>query len=183
MSAPRRRSPVSRARGAATLLLFVALAGCGLLSGQQQQTCPRVTLLEDAARVIQFRASPVRDLTDMQFEGRIVAVGSRCRYGQSGLVDVTATIDMMFSRGPAAVTEMGSFEYFVVIANSGEEIIAKRVFSLDVAFPAAATRVAAREELTQRFSYIPAADANLYRIYVGFQLTREQLDYQRKVRR
>ena len=47
----------------------------------------------------------------------------------------------------------------------------------------ASTRVAAREELTQRFSYIPAADANLYRIYVGFQLTREQLDYQRKVRR
>ena len=186
MSAPRRRSPVnrvSRARGAATLLLFVVLAGCGLFTTAQQQTCPRVTLLEEVARVTQFRPSPVRDLTDMQFEGRIAGVGSRCKYGQTGLVDVTATIDMVFSRGPAADSEMGSFEYFVVITNPGEEIIAKRVFSLDVAFPAAATRVAAREELTQRFSYIPAANANLYRIYVGFQLTREQLDYERTLRR
>ncbi len=163
--------------------MCATLAGCGMLGGAGDQICPRVDMLEGAGRVTVFNPGPTRDLTDIRFEGRIVEIEAACDYDRDGTVDVGALVAMEFVRGPAAPSEEGRFEYFVAITDPSGRVIAKQRFPLEVAFVDAATRVSAREELTQRFSHVPADDARFYRIYVGFQLTRDQLDYERSLRR
>ena len=140
-------------------------------------------MLDEAARVTLFRPGPARDLTDVRFEGIIARAAAGCEYDPSGLVVVDATIDMVFSRGPAADGDIGRFTYFVAITDPNQSVVARREFSLDVEFPGEAKRVQAREQVTQRFDFAPAGDASRHRIFVGFQLTREQLDYERKLRR
>ena len=163
--------------------MCATLAGCGMFGGAGDQICPRVDTLEGAGRVTQFNPGPARDLTDVRFEGRIVQIATECDYDRDGTVEVSAIVAMEFVRGPAAPSEQGRFEYFVAITDPSERVIAKRRFPVEVAFVDAATRISAREELTQRFSHVPADDARSYRIYVGFQLTRNQLDYERSLRR
>ncbi len=142
--------------------------------------CPRVDTLIGADRITQFLPGPARDLTDIEFEGTIARVRSDCDYDRNGFVEVSATIDMVFSRGPAMRDDTARFEYFVAVAGPGDEIIDKQNFVLDIPFTEGATRVAARDEITQEFSHDPDIDARGYRIFIGFQLTREQLDYQRR---
>ena len=163
--------------------MCATLAGCGMFSGAGDRNCPRVDTLDGAGRVTQFNPGPTRDLTDVRFEGRIVKIESECEYDRDGTVEVSAIVTMEFVRGPAAPSEEGRFEYFVAITDPSGRRIKKQVFPLPVPFPGAATRVRARDEPTQRFSYAPADDARGYRIFVGFQLTRDQLDYERSLRR
>ena len=163
--------------------MCATLAGCGMLGGTADQVCPRVDTLEGAGQVTQFNPGPTRDLTDVRFEGIVVDITTECEYDRYGTVEVSAIIAMEFVRGPAATGEEGRFQYFVAITDPSGRVFAKRSFPIDVAFVDAATRISAREELTQRFSHDPADDARAYRIYVGFQLTRDQLDYERSLRR
>ncbi len=173
----------STRRRVALAAMCATLAGCGTLGGAGGQICPRVDTLDGAERVTQFNPGPTRDLTDIRFEGNVVEITTECDYDRYGTVEVSAIIAMVFVRGPAAPSEEGRFQYFVAITDPSGRVVAKRSFPIEVAFVDAATRISAREELTQRFSYSPADDARGYRIYVGFQLTRDQLDYEGRRRR
>ena len=178
---PRRCVPVIWARCAAAATA-AALAGCALFDDDPQPPCPRVFVLAEAEEVLQFRSGPGRDLTDIQFEAEITGLKSGCEYQEEGFVDVGVTMSFALSRGPAAEGDVGHFEYFVAITSPRETIIAKQVFALDVEFPGGAPRGAVTDDLTQRIYFRPFADASLYRILVGFQLTRDQIDYLRSRR-
>ncbi|MFQ5958244.1 MAG: hypothetical protein ACE5LF_02635, partial [Alphaproteobacteria bacterium] len=143
----------------------------------------RVVTLGEAKKVTLFRSGPGRDLTDVRFEGDIANLVPSCEYDNDGFVDVDVAIEMVFSRGPAAEGDIGSYEYFVAITDPTDNIIAKRVFPMDVEFPSSALRVGVIEEVTQRIFFTPEPDASQHRIFVGFQLSREQLDYLRSRRR
>jgi hypothetical protein len=169
------------ARGGLIVLLGAVLAGCTALFGgdEPQPPCPRVVVVGDAQRLTQFREGLGRDLTDVRFEAEITGLEPVCKYDENGIVKSDVAISMSVVRGPAAESNVSHYEYFVAITNPEGEIIAKRVFPVDVAFPEAILRVGVTEEITQRIAYAPEPDASRHRIFVGFQLTRDQLDYVR----
>ena len=141
-------------------------------------------MLGDATEVTEFRPGPGRDLTDVRFEGEIAGLESDCDYDEDGFVDVEVAVNLALSRGPAAEGNVGHYEYFVAIADPSDTIITKQSFPLDVEFPGAALRVEVQEEVRiERIVFAPAADASRFRVFVGFQLTRDQLDYLRRRRR
>ncbi len=182
-ASPCKRPLVGRICRAAAPLLGAVLTGCMLFGkGAPQPPCPRTAVVGDTQKVTQFRPGPGRDLTDIQFEGQIAGLLPDCDYDEDGFVDAGIVISMAFVRGPAAEGNLGRYEYFVAIADAAGEIIAKRVFAIAVEFPEAILRVGATEEITQRIYYAPEPDAGEHRIFVGFQLTQEQLDYIRSRR-
>ena len=176
---PRRCVPVIWVRCAAAAAA-AALAGCAFFDDDPQPPCPRVLVVAEAEEVSQFRPGPGRDLTDIQFEAKITGLKSGCEYHEEGFVDVGANIVIALSRGPAAEGDVGHFEYFVAITDPRGTIIAKRVFALDLEFPGGAPRGAIADDVTQRIFFAPFADASLYRVLIGFQLTRDQIDYLRR---
>ena len=181
---PRRRSRrlagLSR-RAAPLLMLF--LAGCSLLVATPQPACPRVVLVDEARAVTLYRPGPGRDLTDVRYRGAISGFTSKCEYNlDEGLVDVDLDLKLVFTRGPAAHEGDGRFDYFVAITDDADKVIAKRVFTVTPEFPTGVTRVGVTEKLTQEISYRPAKSASGNKIFVGFQLTRDQLAEKRRQR-
>lgn len=164
------------ARNAAAFVICAVLAGCTLFDSPPQPPCPRVVTLGEAKKVTLYRSGPGRDLTDVRFQGDIANLVPSCDYDDDGFVDVDVDVEMVFSRGPAAQGDVGSYVYFVAITDPADNIIAKREFPIDVEFPSAALRVGVIEEVTQRIFFAPGSDASGHRIFIGFQLTREQLD-------
>ena len=165
-------------------MLCLGLTGCAALFGDDiQPPCPRAVVLADAQSMTAFRPGPGRDLTDVLYEGAIVAVAGSCGYGDAGRVDVDVDVRLDLAIGPAAKDQEGHWQYFIVVADPERKLVAKRVFPVDLKFEQAVFRTTIIEEVSTQIAHAPWPDASEFRIFVGFQLTREQLDYLRSRKR
>ncbi|MGE0724716.1 MAG: hypothetical protein AB7O45_10090, partial [Alphaproteobacteria bacterium] len=68
--------------------------------------------------------------------------------------------------------------YFVAVADPEQRIVARETFTVPVRFSGNFTRMQASEEIEQVITLGGRSGAG-YRIYVGFPLSQEQLDYNR----
>ena len=178
MSTGRRYRPVKPPPRALAALFCLVLTGCGLFGDDYVPPCPRAVVLADAQTVTAFRPGPGRDLTDILHEGTITGLASGCEY-DDGIVDFDIDIGFELAIGPASPDGVGHWEYFVVVVDPDQRRVAKRTFTIDLQFEQAAFRTELVEQVSQRIAYAPWPDASGYRIFIGFQLTREQLDYLR----
>ncbi len=167
---------------AALSLAALSLAACGgggPVADAPPTSCPRVAIVTEAARVVQFGPGAGRDPTDIVSRGQIADYNGTCTYGD-GRVTVDLTVDIVGERGPAGSGGDLPLQYFVAIADPTQAIIAKQVFDTSIALADGASRGGVREQLTQRIPLPDAALGPRYQVLVGFQLTPEQLDYNRR---
>lgn len=145
--------------------------------------CPRAYILDDASQVTQFREGGGRDLVDVRFEGRIFDIASECAYSDGGYVDVAVAFLWLASRGPAAEGDVGRYAYFIAVADPDRNIVAKEIVEIAVDFSGNPLNVLQRENVSERIVLSSTGDARYYQVFIGFQLTREQLEYVRSRRR
>lgn len=143
--------------------------------------CPRVTILNEGANVTKFREGTGRDLTDVVAQAEIVDASVECDYDRRG-VDVAMQVAIAATRGPADRARMADFDYFVAIADAQRNILAKEVFRVRVAFPDTQNRVGTIEQIEPRIPLRDRAEGVSYQIVVGFQLTPEELEWNRTQR-
>lgn len=167
---------------AAALAALLVLAGCSLFRPEVAPfSCPRTLLVADADTATLYRDGPGRDLTDVRFVGRINGVRWQCAFHEDGYVDQEITIAFAAARGPAAESGSTGFDYFVAVVGPSGQIVRKQVFRLNVAFEGGNSVVFQRIVGTTIFIADPAEAAG-NRIFVGFQLSEEQLEENRRIR-
>jgi hypothetical protein len=172
---------LSRAAGLGLLLPIVT--ACGMFGPAKPQfDCPITAGVADAAVLSKFRPGPGRDLTDVRYQVRLTDVTSECRYDSKG-VDVRMRAGFALELGPANPDRKAAYEFFVAITDPNDEIVAKRIFTTPLAFPANVGYVEHVEELQQRIPLPKGGSAADYRIIIGLQLTEDELDYNRKYER
>lgn len=180
------KKPVMGRRVAPALALaaaVLALAGCGMFGPKPPQyDCPATAAVGDATVLNKFRPGPGRDLTDVQYQVRLVDVLSQCRYDSKG-VDVQMRAGFALELGPANPGRTASYEFFVAITDPNNEIVAKRNFTTPITFPANVGYIEHIEELQQRIPLPKGGSAADYRIIVGLQLTADELEFNRKYER
>lgn len=170
----------SAQRIACAAALLAALAGCGLFGADgAPRACPDAVILADAKRVTLYRAGPGRDLTDVEFEGEIARIGGTCKYGKGDLT-VTLVADLVVTRGPAAAEAQANLPFFVAVTDEARSIVAKKVFESAIPVPRGQRRAGVREEIEQVIPLPAGEPAPYYEIVVGFQLTPEQLEQNRR---
>lgn len=175
-----------RAAGFAVLTTFV-LAGCGIFDRSEPPPCPRASILADAAQVVRYREGPGRDLTDVEFQGEVTRLSSACEYQDRGaMVEMTVTVTIDVERGPAlAQGQQRRIAYFVsVVDRFNQEILNKAEFEIPFGFPAGRSRLTTgeAEQITQRIPIRPGRAGTDYEVLVGFRLTQEELDINRRRR-
>lgn len=172
---PRRTSLTAGLRVALFGALLAGLAAC---ADPLSRACPQAGVLGDAGRIELMRADGDADSPrSVIATGMIERINSDCRYTDNeARIEVEAVISA--ERGPGAERDQAEFDYFVTILTPGDDIAAKRVFTVSVPFDNGRGRV--RESLTQTIPISgPFGSAAGYRIIVGFQLTPEQLERNR----
>ena len=172
------RAIARRSRGAVAAALCLLVAACSAFEGPIQYACPVSVVLTDAQQVTFFVPGPGRDLTDVLYDGTISGVFSGCEYDDEGNVEIDLDIDFLLTRGPALEGDIARYEYFVIVTNPEDSIIAKKMIPLDIEFARTAFRAAITEAgVTPKIKYPPWPDASDFRIIVGFQLSLEQVEY------
>lgn len=163
------------------LVVFVAFGALAACTGQAPQACPRASVPADVSTVTKFRDGPGRDLTDVVVEGEIVEIAATCRYDRRG-VDVSLQVAIAGSRGPADRARAASLDYFVALVDPQQNVVAKEIFRVQIAFPDNQARSGLVDEIEPRIPIADPARASEYQILVGFQLTPEELDWNRRRR-
>ncbi len=151
------------------------LAGCA--SEPDNRPCPRAVVLSDASRQVKFSGQG-RDLTDVLFEATISTGRLVCEYDDN-VLDVDLQVQVIAARGPANSDRLANLNYFVAVARSDQTVLARESFDLAIPFPGNRTRISALEEIGQVITLTGDEDGGDYRIYVGLDLSHEELEYNR----
>ena len=162
--------------GAAAL----ALGGC--TKPQQPKPCPRIGVLGDASHLVRFKPGAGRDLTDVVYEADISVRGGSCEYVKKDTeLDVDMQVEIQAVRAPGA-SDKGEFAYFVRTTDRAGHVTAGENFVMTVPFSQDLRRAGGIEELSLSFPLKRGQLGTELEIIVGFQLTPDELDYNRRLR-
>lgn len=147
--------------------------------------CPLMGVLYDNARIVDFAAPNQIRYSNIEFTGEMQGVRGLCRYVGADPITMSIDVEMAFGRGPAATSDRQTYRYWVAVARRGRAPIEKVYFDIDVRWPRGEA-VVTRTETIERI-VIPRANEEIsgenFEILVGFELTPEQLQFNRDGRR
>jgi len=171
-----------RLTSALVLLALASLVGaCGSKEPKGEAACPTGLIPADSATVTRFREGPGRDLTDVVSEGEIVNILVQCKYDPKG-VTVDLQVAIAGGRGPADRSRIADFDYFVAIIDPQQNIVQKQPFRVRFEFTDNRMRLGMIEELEPRVPLSDAFEGPKYQLMVGFQLTPDELAWNRSQR-
>ena len=181
----------SHMRIIALSILALAIGACQSGSGignaldtrQNAGTCPPAGSIYNASRVVDFKNNE-QLFSNVEFTGEIVDVRLFCRYAGTDPVRAEVEIDFAFGKGPAAIGERHDYGYWVAVTRRSGKVLQKQHFTVSADFSDGP--VVGETEILQRI-IIPRADESVsaanFEILVGFDLTEDQLQYNREGRR
>ena len=147
--------------------------------------CPLMGVLYDSSRLVQFAQPNVERYANIAFTGEFRGVRGLCRYVDADPIRMAMEIDMAFGRGPASTSDHQTYRYWIAVARRNRAPIEKQYFNVDVQFPRGQAEVIHTERIGS--IVIPRATASTsgenFEILVGFDLTPEQLQFNRDGKR
>jgi hypothetical protein len=173
--------------GLASVLAAGLLGGCFNLDNLNDDPnvgpCPVAGVLYDANRVAEIKGAERHE--NVGFTGQIEAVRGFCRYINSNPITMELEIDFAFGRGPKAEGETRTFPYFVSVTRRDRSVLAKDVSNVTVKFPKGADVVRQTEKVEGIVipRATPTVSGTNFEVIVGFDLTPEELAYNRSGKR
>ncbi len=164
------------ARLAVVLALGLTLGPPGAARAQEVP-CPAVEVPAATARLVAFRPGPIRGPGDMTLEARLAKAVASCRVAD-GRLSVQIRLEIVVRRGPANQNRRADLAYFVALTDDRGRIRDKWIFPAEAAF-GERTRLRLPEELELVIPLTRGTAPAGHRIYIGFQLSQEQLRYNR----
>jgi hypothetical protein len=156
---------------------FLALCGC---SSDKEEKCPAVSVLVDTSVYPMAEGNPAK----LVYTAEIADAKGDCDIHKFDK-KVEADVDITFraTRASAAAAATYNVPYFAAITTEGH-ILAKGTYSVPISFEAGQLTATASASVNA-LSLTVGLDKQPtdYGIIVGFQLTKAQLDYNRRVGR
>ncbi len=163
-------------------LLLIVLTGCGVFERDDPgriTACPRVGILLDASRSLEFGPGASRDVSNLAYDAELRDAAIDCEYeGNIVKSDIEFALDMW--RGPAAPASPKDFRYFVAVTELNQRVITKEYFTIRAEFNSEAQRIYDVKKVENiRIPYKRLGRGDLYEILIGWDLSQEQLTYNR----
>jgi hypothetical protein len=164
-------------------LVVLALLGTSC-TNRPPPRCLPIFILKDAGSLTRYKPGPGKDIIDVLFRGKFIDFKATCDYnGDRTEVEIGLELAFELSRGPANRDRKAAFQYFVAIPQFHPAPQGKSKFSLNVEFPARGTRTRIGDKIELIIPLDPKVRRDKYAIYLGFQLTKDELkDNQRSTK-
>ena len=166
------------------LALFLALAFLSACATDNRiEVCPRVNFVDGLQSMTAFGVAGDVDLSNVAYSAEMVQLAAVCSFGRHGAT-VMAEFMLIADRGPADRERVARVDYFVAVTDADGEILAKEVFRSEIPFADNRRRVGRKEEI-EPFMPSPSGNRDFtgYRVLIGFQLSPEQVEFNRVRRR
>ena len=141
--------------------------------------CPRAVVGEGAGRLTRFDGGG-KDATNVLFEAEIADVAGTCIYDDTE-ISVDMQIQIVAGRGPAATEDDARMNYFVAVTRTTDTaILARESFDVAIELSGNQTRNGIIDEIEQTIPIAEGGSGSNLVIVVGFEMTPEELEYNRQ---
>jgi hypothetical protein len=172
-------------------LTAMTLAGCattgssgGSMTSGSSNGCPSISRVAELSSLTQF-VNPEKPGDGARVsEVHVTRVTTTCDR-ERGALKLDMTLNFEGALGPKGRIHAGdkpsfSYPYFIAVTNTQNQILSKEVFAVNFAYDNKSNLQVQTEEITQMIPLAGASPADM-RIMVGFQLSNEELTYNRKL--
>jgi hypothetical protein len=164
---------------AAFALAVSTLSGCSS-EKQAEIGCPKVVQAAGADTIALFRPGG-HTVNDVMVGGKILGVDAKCVREKVG-VAVNAEIEFYAQRASLDIKD-ATFPYFVALVDPNQHVLTEEGFQFPFPFlPGESYRHLPPEKVTVHLPLKNQADGGAYTVVVGFQLTPDQLAFNRTAR-
>ena len=160
------------------------VTAAGTLVAVVDPACPDVKVLAELKSVSQFRAGGAGEDTQKIAAASLDNIAATCTVAPRS---VTLEISLNFTGnlGAAGVSDLNgqanyTYPYFLTVISPKGEILSKDVFALAMAYDKNNMSIRKQERLRQTIPLLDGQTANMFQIVAGFQLSAEELEYNRK---
>lgn len=179
------RNPDQTMRGIALVTSFFAglmLVACS--SGPPRvEVCPIVSFVDGLEKVTVFGAEGGADLSNVLYAAEVTQLAATCVFNRKGAT-VSAAFLLLADRGLGDRERVARPDYFVVVTDPNGDVMAKEIFQAEIPFNDNRRRVGRKEEIEPFLPYQGHnGDFTGYRVLIGFQLSPEQVEFNRLYRR
>jgi hypothetical protein len=171
----------SRGRLPMTGLVSLALAlGLGACSfGGSDVACPGSRLVPDLRAVVRFKPGAGRTDNDLAYGARLLDASNSCHWlKKDKSIEIASKLGIQVVRTTGDVKE-GQVVYFAAIVDRQNTILAKRDFTVNLKFSGNERRITITDDLHMVLPLMPNTTGADYAVLFGFQLTPEELEYNR----
>jgi hypothetical protein len=165
--------------GTVGLVFALILAGC---SSDKSGDCPTITGITDASIQTVFRPGSSEDPSNVLYTAEITGVTGDCDIDKKKhTADSNLQISFRVTRPPSGGEVHYSVPYFVAVTKGTERILARRSYAVAVTLAPGQTTAVVNDRVESTALH-PDKDKQPYdyQILVGLQLTKDQLEYNRR---
>lgn len=129
-----------------------------------------------------FRPGATPDPANVLYTVELTGVNSKCDIDKKERTsDASLKLNFRATRAPSAVEAHYSVPYFVAVTEGSERVLVKKVYSVDIHFDPGQTTAAATDTVDSTHLQVAKGKHPYdYQILVGLQLTKAELDYNRR---
>ena len=167
------------------ILMLSPLALSCSSSYKEDILCPMVHIEKATAGATYFKDGKGKGLVDKVFAVKITGYKGTCSYDKDhpSTVNMSLNVEFEAELGAAATSRKQSARYFIAIPEFYPAAFAKQVFPLNFTFPERYDRIDYRDEEVNISIPIPEDKSAMdYTIYVGMQLDKDMLKYNRTLK-
>jgi len=137
-------------------------------------------VLKAPGELTRFSEGKIGGLSDVLFQARMEILDSYCEIepGKAVYVTVEAKLDVML--GPADKTRVSELSFFVALLDGRRKVILHKKFPLKVKFRPAERTINFEETFTIQIDLEKNVDPASYSVYAGFEMTPDELEFNRR---
>ena len=163
----------------------LVLSGCASESESAKEAggCPSGAALAEASTVTKLRAGGGKDLTDVVLTAELAQPSVSCDYDKDeSTVQLSFSFPVTAKRGPAGKGEPQTLSYFAAVIDTDNNVVVKKSFTREISLD---QNVVSFNETPEAMAFTIPKDKKPvgYEVLVGFQLSPEELAYNRERRR
>jgi hypothetical protein len=144
--------------------------------------CPTVGVLDGADRITIFNGQG-HDITDVIVKAEVSKALTRCEYDTDAhTISVDVAFNGVAEMGPAATARNMNLKGFLAITRTDGKKVSKQIYDIPITFDEGTRQVRFVKSIEGTVvPYGGTVNGSIYEFLLGFQVTRAQLDYNRKM--
>lgn len=162
------------------LAAVVLVAACS--SRDTIVRCPVIRVPAEASELTRFNPGEGRDVTDVSLQAEFRRISGECKVADER-IDVDLQVDIVARRGPGGAGTRADFSYFIAITDLERNILQRRALPAAVAFPGNQRQAFHSEQFEIQIPKTAAQRGPDFIVFVGFELSEEELRFNRQERR
>lgn len=161
----------------------MATAKDGGLVASAGADCPQVKALKDLSSISQFSTPQAPSADKLIASSKLENITAACQISGNA-VTVELSLDFAGTLGPVGVKDLNgqanyTYPYFLTVITPNGDIMSKDVFALSMIYANEQLSVRKQDKLRQIIPLLDGKKANEIQIIIGFQLTADELSYNR----